>query len=202
MKSELNPIFQANNKVIHIFGLPGTYKTAFLVQIIWQKLKEGVNQIFLVDASGNFPYVKLKPIQDLLSNLIVFQPKSLKEELLILDDLEIKGISDQTILLIDDIFHRIIPDEVILLESYLLAIIQALSQRVTFPIFITNQGRGFENRINPLRGTLMTKYFDEHLFFQKSTRKNIVQIMKLMNDRHSFVTELQVDSSGLFPDLF
>ena len=202
MKSELNPIFQANNKVIHIFGLPGTYKTAFLVQIIWQKLKEGVNQIFLVDASGNFPYVKLKPIQDLLSNLIVFQPKSLKEELLILDDLEIKGISDQTILLIDDIFHRINPEEENHLESYLLAIIQALSQRVTFPIFITNQGRGFENRIHPLRGTLMTKYFDEHLFFQKSTRKNIVQIMKLMNDRHSFVTELQVDSSGLFPDLF
>ena len=202
MKSELNPIFQANNKVIHIFGLPGTYKTAFLVQIIWQKLKEGVNQIFLVDASGNFPYVKLKPIQELLSNLIVFQPKSLKEELLILDDLEIKGISDQTILLIDDIFHRINPEEENHLESYLLAIIQALSQRVTFPIFITNQGRGFENRIHPLRGTLMTKYFDEHLFFQKSTRKNIVQIMKLMNDRHSFVTELQVDSSGLFPDLF
>ena len=126
----------------------------------------------------------------------------MKEELLILDDLEIKGISDQTILLIDDIFHRINPEEENHLESYLLAIIQALSQRVTFPIFITNQGRGFENRIHPLRGTLMTKYFDEHLFFQKSTRKNIVQIMKLMNDRHSFVTELQVDSSGLFPDLF
>ncbi len=202
MNQELSPIFQAKNKVIHIFGLPGTYKTAFLVQIIWQKLKEGIDQIFLVDASGNFPYVKLKPIEDLLSNLIVFQPKSLKEEVLIIDDLEIKGVADKTILLIDDIFHRINPEEENHLESYLLAIIQALSQRIIFPIFLTNQGRGFENRIHPLRATLMTRYFDTHLFFQKSTRKNVIQIMKLINDRHEFLTELQVDPSGFFPDMF
>ncbi len=202
MNSELNPFFQAKNKVIHIFGLPGTYKTAFLVQIIWQKLKEGVDQIFLVDASGNFPYVKLKPIEDLLSNLIVFQPKSLKDELLIIDDLEIQGITDNTILLIDDIFHRINPDEENHLESYLLAIIQKLSQKISFPIFLTNQGRGFENRIHPLRATLMTRYFEEHLYFQKTAKSSVLQIMKLVNDTHEFLTELHIDPSGLFPDMF
>ncbi len=201
MNSELIPIFQAKNKVIHIFGVSGTYKTAFLVQIICQKLKEGVKQIFLVDASGNFPYVKLKPIENLLSKLIVFQPKSLKEEVLILDDLEIKGITQDTILLIDDIFHRINPEQENHLESYILAIIQSLSQRLNFPIFITNEGRGFDNRIHPLRSTLMTRYFENHLFFQKSTKKNVIQIMKLVNDRQVHLTELQIDSSGLFPDL-
>ncbi|MHA1976433.1 MAG: hypothetical protein ACW98I_06020 [Candidatus Hodarchaeales archaeon] len=202
MNCELNPIFQTKNKVIHIFGLPGTYKTAFLVQIIFQKLKEGVDQIFLVDASGNFPYVKLKPIEDLLSNLIVFQPKSLKDELLIIDDLDIKGITDQTILLIDDIFHRINPDEENHLESYILAIIQALSQKIIFPIFLTNQGRGFENQIHPLRATLMKRYFDDHLFFQKTSKNNVIQIMNLVNGKYEFLTELQVDSFGLFPDIF
>ncbi|MHA2289630.1 MAG: hypothetical protein ACXABG_12675 [Promethearchaeota archaeon] len=202
MNSKLVPYFQVKNKVIHIFGVPGTYKTAFLVQIIWQKLKEGVEQIFLVDVSGSFPYIKLKPIENLLSKLIVFQPKSLKEELLILDDLEIKGISGNTILLIDDIFHRINPEKENHLESYLLAIIQSLSQRLNFPIFLTNEGRGFDDRIHPLRSTLMKRYFEEHLFFQKSTEKNIIQIMKLVDDGLERITELQVDSSGLFPDLF
>jgi hypothetical protein len=199
---ELNPIFQSQNNVVHIFGQPGTYKTAFLVQIIWKKLKEGIKQIFLVDVSGNFPYVKLKPIEPLLTKLIVFQPKSLREEVTILDDLELKGISEETILLIDDIFHRIIPEEESHLESYLLAVIQLLTHQIEFPIFITNEGRGFNDRIQPLRSTLMKKYFKEHLFFQKSVKKDVVQIFKMVDEDYQQLTELSVDKSGLFPEMF
>ncbi len=202
MNRELIPIFQAKNKVIHIFGVPGTYKTAFLVQIIWQKLKEGIEQIFLVDVSGSFPYVKLKPIESLLSKLIVFQPKTFKEEVRILDDLELRGFPENAILLIDDIFHRIKPEIESHLESYLLAIIQLLSQQITYPIFITNEGRGFEDRIHPLRASLITRYFEEHLFFQKSTKKDYIQIMKLVDDKHQPFTELQIDPSGFFPNMF
>ncbi len=202
MNIKLNPIFRSQNDVIHIFGQPGTYKTAFLVQIIWQKLEEGVEQIFLVDVSGSFPYVKLRPIEKLLTKLIVFQPKSLREEVTILDDLELKGISESSILLIDDIFHRIKPEEENHLESYLLAVIQSLSQQIKFPIFITNEGRGFDDRIQPLRSTLMRHYFKEHLFFQKSMKKDVIQIHRMVNEDYRYLTELSVDESGLFPEIF
>ena len=128
-----NPIYsllQEKNKVIHIFGTPGTYKTAFLVQIISKKLLEGVEQIYLLDITGNFPYLKLEPIKKLLSKLIVFQPKSLFEELSILDDLDLNKATKKTIILIDDVFNRVNPENKndSHIESYILALIKSLSR--------------------------------------------------------------------------
>lgn len=204
MNEPFNSLFHERNKVAHIFGTPGTYKTAFLVQIIMQKLQEGLNQIYLVDVGGNFPYLKLEPIKDLLSNLIVFQPKSLQEELITLDDLELNKVGKDTIILIDDVFRRVNPDtkEDNHIESYILALIASISRTVEFPIFITNEGRSYDNNIHPFREKLTEYYFDEHLLFEKIPRKERIRIKKRTDKKYTLFTELNIEKSGLISGLF
>ena len=200
MNPSLDSLFQEKNKVIHIFGTPGTYKTTFLVHLIWNKLKQGVKQIYLVDVSGNFPYIKLEPIKDLLPKLIVFQPRSLREEVSILDDLEIKGVNNQIILLIHDIFHRINPEKKKdnHLMSYLIAMVHSLSKKIDFPVVLTNEGRSFENAIKPFKETIMLRYLDEHLLFEKPKNQDKICISRLVDSRYEFLTELPLTPSGLF----
>jgi hypothetical protein len=204
MNEPFNSLFQKKNKVVHIFGTPGTYKTAFLVQIIMQKLQEGANEIYLVDVGGNFPYIKFEPIKDLLENLIVFQPKSLQEELIILDNLEINKVGSDTIILIDDIFRRVNPDmkEEKQIESYLVAIIASISRLVDFPIFLTNEGRAYDNSIYPFRQQLAEFYFDEHLLFEKLPRQDKILIKKRSDKKYTTFTELKIEKSGLITGLF
>ncbi len=200
MNSGLKSLLQQKNKVIHIFGTPGTYKTAFVVQLILNFLKNGKTEIYLIDTSGNFPYIKLKSIQDLLPNLIVFQPKSISEELTILDEFNINGIDEGAILFIDDIFYRISSDDTTEshLVSYLLAIISAISKQVFFPIIVTNEGRGFDNKIHPLKEPLMIHYFDEHLHFEKKGKENHLTIRRYSNMDYVLFDTINIDAEGLF----
>ena len=200
MITGLDTLFQKKNSVIHIFGTPGTYKTTFLVQLIYNKLKQGVEQIYLIDVSGNFPFVKLETIKDLLSRLIVFQPRSLKEEVGILDDLDIKGLNRRTILLIHDIFHRVNPEEKkdSHLSSYLIALVHSLSKKIDYPIVLTNEGRVFAKSIQPFQETIMFRYLDEHLLFEQLKTQNKIRISRLEDSKYVFLTELGLNSNGLF----
>jgi hypothetical protein len=204
MNEPFNSLFQERNKVVHIFGTPGTYKTAFLVQIIVQKLQEGINQIYLIDVGGSFPYLKFEPIKDLLSNLIVFQPKSLQEELITFDDLELNKVSRDTIILIDDVFRRVNPDtkEDNHTESYILAQIASISRIVDFPIFITNEGRAYDNNVHPFKEALTKYYFDEHLLFEKIPRQEKIRVKKRSDNSYTLFTELTIDKSGSISKLF
>ncbi|MCK4849024.1 MAG: hypothetical protein KAT16_08375 [Candidatus Heimdallarchaeota archaeon] len=204
MNEPFNSLFQERNKVVHIFGTPGTFKTAFLVQIIIQKLEEGINQIYLVDVGGNFPYLKLEPIKDLLTNLIVFQPKTLQEELITLDDLELNKVDTNTIILIDDVFRRVNPDikEDNHIESYILAQIMSISHTVEFPIFLTNEGRVYDNNIYPFRQALTEYYFDEHLLFENVPRQAKIRIKKRTDNKYTLFTELKIEKSGFISGLF
>jgi len=204
MNEPFNSLFQERNKVVHIFGTPGTYKTAFLVQIIIQKLQEGINQIYFVDVGRNFPYLKLEPIKDLLSNLIVFQPKNLQEELITLDDLGLNKVGKNIIILIDDVFRRVNPDmkDDNHIESYILALIASISRTVEFPIFITNEGRAYDNNIHPFRKKLTDYYFDEHLLFEKIPQQERIRVKKRTNNKYTLFTELKIGKSGSISELF
>ena len=72
MENPLLTLLQKQNITAQLYGLPGTYKTTFLVQIIHKRLKEGFNSIYLIDTSNNFPIVRLRPIKHLLQKMIVF----------------------------------------------------------------------------------------------------------------------------------
>ena len=199
-----NSLFQERNKVVHIFGTPGTFKTAFLVEIIMHKLKMGMNQIYLIDVGGNFPYIKLESMKDLLTNLIVFQPKTLQEELITLDDLEVNKVDKETIVLIDDVFRRVNPDieEDNHYESYILAQIASISYMVDFPIFLTNEGRVYDNNVYPFRQSLTEYYFDDHLLFENVPKQDKIRIRKRKNKIYTSFTELQIAKSGLISGLF
>jgi hypothetical protein len=199
MNTSLDSLFQEKNKVIHIFGTPGTYKTSFLVQLIMKKLQEGVKQIYLIDVSSNFPYTKLESIKELLSRLIVFQPKSLRETVDILDNLEVKGVKEDTVLLIHDIFHRmkLEAENDRYLISYLVAIVRSISKSIKFPIFLTNQGRAFENAIHPLHETIMFRYLEDHLLFEKPKNKNKILISRFSSSRYEYFTEVLITTNGL-----
>ena len=66
MENPLLTLLQKKNVAAQLYGLPGTYKTTVLLQIIYKRLKEGKNSIYLIDTSDNFPIIRLKPIKHLL----------------------------------------------------------------------------------------------------------------------------------------
>lgn len=203
MDNGLKSLFQQNHKVIHIFGSPGTYKTAFIVQLILNLLRKKKDEVYLIDTSGNFPYSKLKSIKPLLSNLIVFQPRSVIEAVEILDDMSINRMSKETILFIDDIFCRISSDESTEshLVSYLLAIISSISKQICFPTVVTNEGRGYNNKIHPFKEPLTLKFFDVHLQFVKDSKRNQLNIKRYSDSKYTLIDTLNIDENGLFSTL-
>lgn len=203
MDNGLKRLFRQNHKVIHIFGSPGTYKTAFIIQLILNLLQKEKNEVYLIDTSGNFPYLRLKSVEKFLSNLIVFQPRSVIEAVTTLDDMNIGGIDKEAFLFIDDIFYRISSDETMEshLASYLLAIISSISKQLVFPIVVTNEGRGYENKIYPYKEPLVLKYFDEHLQFVKNSNKNQLNIKRYSDSNFEKFDTLIIDEDGLFSSL-
>ncbi|MHA1941871.1 MAG: hypothetical protein ACW97P_09100 [Candidatus Hodarchaeales archaeon] len=203
MNQGLKRLFQQKHKVIHIFGTPGTYKTAFIVQLILNLLEKGKNEIYLIDTSGNFPYIKLKSIEELLPNLIVFQPRTMIEAVTILDDMNIDGLDEEAILFIDQIFYRISSDDTTEshLASYLLAIISSISKQISFPIVVTNEGRGYDGKIHPMKEPLTLHYFDEHLHFEKKTKRNTLNINRFSDMKFDLFDIVEIDNQGLFSNL-
>jgi KaiC/GvpD/RAD55 family RecA-like ATPase len=53
MGNPLLSLLQEQNIAVQLYGLPGTYKTTFLLQIIHKKLKEGCIPIYLIDNLDN-----------------------------------------------------------------------------------------------------------------------------------------------------
>ncbi|UCE13191.1 MAG: hypothetical protein JSV04_13505 [Candidatus Heimdallarchaeota archaeon] len=200
MENPLRSVLNKQNLVVQLYGLPGTYKTTFLVQLIRKKLEEGVYNIFLIDTSSNFPIVRLKSIKHLLQNLVVFQPKTLEEEALLLDDLNIQLLSPDSVLLIDDVFrHTDLKDQgKFHLNSYILALIKIISKTVNFPIIITNQARSFDNSIRPFLQSLTLQYIDWHFLFEKIRDPH--KILVSFFDRDGYVSQIEqtIDSSGFF----
>ena len=68
MENPLLSFLQKQNVAAQLYGLPGTYKTTFLLQIIHERLKEGNNSIYLIDTSDSFPIVRLKQIKHLVKD--------------------------------------------------------------------------------------------------------------------------------------
>ncbi len=182
----LNSLFKEKNVVMHLYGLPGTYKTTFLAQIIQKKLEEGCEYVYLIDNSGDFPIIRLKSIKHLLHKMIVFHPRSLEEEAKLLDDLHIKILDQDSVLLIDDIFrHTNLEDKTsIHLNSYLLAQIVTISRTIEFPVVITNQARSYENQVRPFLHNLTFYYFDWHFFFEKSEKSNTIEVSLFKKDKY------------------
>lgn len=203
MKSPLFSLLRKQNVAVQLYGLPGTYKTTFLVQIIRKKLEEGCKHLYLIDTSGNFPIVRLESIKHLLHHLIVFQPKTLEEEAFLLDDLSIQLFSQDAILLIDDIFrHTSFEDKDIFhLNSYILALIKALSRFLTFPVILTNQARSYEDVVRPFLQHLTLQYLDCHFFFEKQQDPFRILISFFKKERFIVQREYEVNSSGFLIDL-
>lgn len=203
MEAPLFSLLQKQNIAVQLYGLPGTYKTTFLIQIIRKKLEEGCNPIYLIDTSGNFPIVRLKSIKHLLKNMIVFQPKTLKEEALLFDDLNIQLHSQDSILFIDDVFRHtnLKNEDSIHLNSYILAQIKNISRRVNFPVILTNQARSFDNTVRPFLQSLTLQYLDWHFLFEKSQDPNRILVTFFDHDRYILQREHGINSSGFLTNL-
>lgn len=202
MKNPIISSIQKENKAIQFFGLPGTYKTTLLLQIIQKILIEKKKRIILIDTGGNFPIVRLKKVKDYLNNLIVFHPKTLKENALILDDLDIQLLTKDSVLFIDDVFRHTDFDDKknYHLNSYLLALIKKISQRLSFPVIITNQARSFNEEIRPFLQNLTLQYLNLHLLFEKTREKNKIQISLFEQTQLLSQYVYNIDSKGFLED--
>lgn len=203
MKNPLHSLLNKQHIAVQLYGLPGTHKTTFLVQTIRKKLEEGCNHIYLVDTSGNFPIVRLKSIKHLLQNLLVFQPKTLEEEALLLDDLNLQLLSQDSILLIDDVFrHTNLENQNNLhLNSYILALIKTISRTLNFPVILTNQARSFNDSIRPFLQSLTLQYLDWHFLFEKSQDSYKILVSFFDRDRYITQREHRINSAGFLTDL-
>lgn len=198
MDFSLSGLLQNSNQAIQLFGLPGTYKTTFMVQIIKEILLNGNHQIYLIDTSGNFPIVRLKSVKELLHNIIVFQPKSLEEVALLIDDLSFQLTSSpETSLFIDDIFSHTFTQnrETHHLNSYILAQIRRIATCINFPIFITNQARKFDDEIRPYLQRLTLEYLEWHVHFEKS-KDSLIKITIYNGTEFISTREYNIDSTG------
>ena len=202
MMNPLHSLLNKSNIAVQLYGLPGTYKSTFLTQLIQKKLEEGCNHIYLIDNTGSFPIIRLKSIKHLLHNLIVFQPKSLEEEALLLDDLNIQHLTQDSILLIDDVFrHTNLKNQnTVHLNSYILALIKTISKIIDFPVILTNQARSFDNSIRPFLQRLTLQYLDWHFFFEKSQDPYKIKISFFDHDHYVLQREYGINSSGFLTD--
>ncbi|MHA2243761.1 MAG: hypothetical protein ACXADY_02210 [Candidatus Hodarchaeales archaeon] len=203
MKNPLLSLLQEQNIAVQLYGLPGTYKTTFLLQIIHKKLKEGQIPIYLIDTSNNFPIVRLKPIKHLLQDIIVFRPKTIEEEVILLDDLSMQLISQDSILLIDDVFrHTNLQNRANFhLNSYILAQIKAISKNVNFPVILTNQARSFDNNIRPFLQSLTLQYLDWHFLFEKMQDPSLIRVTFFDQDHCISQREHNINVAGFLSDI-
>jgi hypothetical protein len=203
MENPLLTLLQKKNVAAQLYGLPGTYKTTVLLQVIHKRLKEGYNSIYLIDTSDNFPIVRLRPIKHLLNKIIVFRPKTVEEEALLLDDLSIQLLSKDSILLIDDVFrHTDLENENNFhLNSYILAQIKTISRKVDFPVIFTNQARSFDNNIHPFLQNLTLQYIDWHFLFEKTEVSNQIRVTFFDQDRYVSQREHTINSAGFLIDI-
>jgi hypothetical protein len=204
VNNPLSFLLLQNNISVQIYGLPGTYKTTFLLQVIQMKLVEEDNRkIFLIDTSGNFPLIRLKSVKSLLKNLVIFHPKTLKETALLLDDFNIQYLSRDSILLIDDVFRHVNLENKknIHLNSYILALIKAISKEINFPVILTNQARSFDNLIRPFLQNLTIQYLDWHFLFEKSLNKKSILVSRFKKEEYIDQKEYTLNNKGYFPDV-
>ncbi|MFX1505843.1 MAG: hypothetical protein ACFFDC_06990 [Promethearchaeota archaeon] len=203
MENPLLTLLQKKNIAAQLYGLPGTYKTTVLLQIIYKRLKEGKNSIYLIDTSDNFPIIRLKPIKHLLHNILVFRPKTIEEEALLLDDLSIQLLSKESVLLIDDAFRHtdLENDANFHLNSYILAQIKTISRRVDFPVILTNQARSYDNHIHPFLQNLTLHYLDWHFLFEKTQISDRIRVTFFDQDRYVSRREHTISSSGFISDI-
>lgn len=203
MENPLLSLLQKKNLAAQLYGLPGTYKTTVLLQIIHKRLQEGHNSIYLIDTSNNFPIVRLKPIKHLLQKLIVFQPKTVEEEAFLLDDLSCQLLSQKSLLLIDDVFrHTNLEDKANLhLNSYILAQIKAISRKVDFPVILTNQARSYDNNIHPFLQSLTLHYLDWHFLFEKTQDTNQIRITFFDQDQYISQWDHKISKTGFLSDI-
>ncbi len=204
MENPLLSLLQKKNIAAQFYGLPGTYKTTVLLQIIDKWLKEGRNSIYLIDTSDNFPIVRLKPIKHLLRKIIVFRPKTVEEEALLLDDLSFQLLSQDSLLLIDDVFrHTNLENKANFhLNSYILAQIKTLSRKVDFPVILTNQARSYDNNIHPFLQSLTLQYLDWHFLFEKTQVSNRIRITFFDQNRYISQKEYKISESGFLSDIY
>ena len=203
MENPLLSLLQKKNLAAQLYGLPGTYKTTVLLQIIHKRLQEGHNSIYLIDTSNHFPIVRLKPIKHLLRKLIVFQPKTVEEEALLLDDLSCQLLSQESLLLIDDVFrHTNLEDKANLhLNSYILAQIKAISRKVDFPVILTNQARSYDKNIHPFLQSLTLHYLDWHFLFEKTQDSDQIRITFFDQDQYISQWNHKISKTGFLSDI-
>lgn len=198
MLDPLSSLFQQQHTTIQIYGPPGVYKTTFLLQVIRQRIERGA-RIYLLDVSGNFPIVRLQTLKHLLQQIVVFQPKTVEEEALVLEDLAFYRIPSSSVLLIDDIFRNVRREtpKTGYFPSLLLTLIKRISKTLEFPVLITNQARSFEkDAIYPLFHELVLNYLDWHVLFEKEKGSNFLRASLFEKDHYLFQQDYPIDSSG------
>jgi hypothetical protein len=153
----------------------------------------------LLDINGNFPIVRLTNQKNLLQRVVVFHPKTVEEEIQILDDLAINQIPSNSVLLIDDVFRNVRREtpKTGYLPSLILTLTKTLAETLVFPVLITNQARSFEtDTVYPLFHELVLNYLDWHVLFEREKGTNILRVSIFEKEHYLTQQEYQINSSG------
>lgn len=177
----LSYVLNLRNEVIHIFGLPGTLKTSFLFYLTQTIIRITKDQkIFIIDLSHNFPISRMKVSSEDRQRIVIFRPKSIKDAILLIDDLEIY-LENDSFLFIDDVFRFVQRSDsnYIKQTSLLLSLTRMLSLKLDFPIIMTNQARSFDQGTYSSFSTIINQYISYNLLFSRKKEGDILTVEAL-----------------------
>ena len=195
----LSQILRLRNNIIHIFGLPGTFKTSFLFFLTQSIIRmTSKRKIFIIDIPHNFPVSRMKGTKKNLQQIILFRPNNLYEQIYLLDDLEIY-LDQESFLFIDDLFRLVNrnDDNYIKETSLLLTLISKTSNNINFPVLITNQARMYDQGIYPSFSSIIDQYILNSLLFTREKDKNSLKVEYFKKKKNISEYEYELGREGV-----
>lgn len=156
------------------FGKPGHGKTAVLIELASQAASLG-KKVLYVDCSSQLSIKRFKTYlsPSSLKSIVFFQPKTLNQLLLTVDNLELLGIYKDSCLCIDDVLTFFVESDkkktretTLKKHAYIISLLANLSEVI--PVLITNNtGKKNDGRYSPYNEYLLSKWVQCSFFVRK-----------------------------------
>ncbi|MHA1167920.1 MAG: AAA family ATPase [Candidatus Hodarchaeales archaeon] len=160
------------------FGKPGHGKTTVLIELASQAVMLGKKVLF-IDCSSQLSIKRFKIYlsPSSLKSVVFFQPKTLNQLLLTVDNIELLGIYKDSCLCIDDMFtffsssdKKKKTEESLKKHAYIISLLANLSDRI--PILITNNSiKKSGSQYKPFNEYLLSKWVQCSFLVRKKDKE-------------------------------
>ncbi|MFW9994960.1 MAG: hypothetical protein ACFFD4_23160 [Candidatus Odinarchaeota archaeon] len=166
--------------LFQFYGKPGHGKTAVLIEFATQAVSKDMKVVF-IDCSAQISMKRFKAYlsREDMQKVVFFLPKSLKELLRTVDNLELLGLYKQACVCVDNMFFyytdprgKIGDDKVLRYYAYILSILARISKNS--PVIVTNNSFKHDETIaRPFNEFMTAKWIHCNFFLKKGKEGEI-----------------------------